>query len=79
MAPLDRMLAPTVDALDRMLSEAARLQSAAAIPSNDAGKLREVMLDVAENLIASGAYAMGPWATMKMAIAELEKPRKAKQ
>jgi len=68
-----------MEALERMLAEAARLQAAAAIPSNDAGKLREVMLDVAENLIASGSYAMGPWTTMKMAIEELEKPRKAKQ
>lgn len=72
-------LPPSMDALERMIIEAARLQAAAAIPSNDAGKLRETMLDVAENLIAAGAYAMGPWATMKMAIAELEKPREAKQ
>lgn len=72
-------LPPSMDALELMLSEAARLQSTAAIPSNDADKLRETMLDVAENLIASGAYAMGPWSTMKMAIEELEKPRKPKQ
>lgn len=68
-----------MDAFDRMLKEAARLQSAASIPSNDADKLRSTMLDVAENLVAAGAYAMGPWRTMQMAIAELEKPREAKQ
>lgn len=68
-----------MDVLDRMLKEAARLQAAAAIPHNDADRLREVMFDVAENLVASGAYAYGPWRTMKMALAELEKPREPKQ
>lgn len=68
-----------MDALKRMLSEAARLQAAAAMPQYDARKLREVMLDVAENLIASSAYAHGPWHTAMLAIDELKKPREAKQ
>jgi hypothetical protein len=72
-------LPPSMDALECMVEEAARLQSAAAIPSMDADKLRTVMIEVAENLITTGAYAMGPWRTMKLAIEELERPRRPNQ
>ena len=67
-----------MDALERMLTEAAKLQAAAAIPSNSADKLRETMFEVAESLISVGAYAYGPWRTMKMAIDELERPARRK-
>lgn len=66
-----------MDVLSKMVAEASRLQSAAAMPHLTAEQLRAIMLESADVLVASAAYAEGPWRTMNMAIDELKKYRKA--
>lgn len=62
-----------MNAIYKMLTEAGRLQTGAAIPEASADQLRKIMLETANNLMIEAEHASPLWGALAGAVKDLEK------